>query len=111
LPGVENARVDAKSTQVPGVRLTKVRRGKLRRAKLRHPARRMVQIQIEQFFRDASETLVGRGFSQSRSAKIWFSKNLDIKILKTNALGRPDWDSPNCHRLDHDRAVQEWEQG
>ena len=48
-----------------------------------------------------SEILAWRGFRKGRSAKIWFSKNLDIKILKTNGLGQPDLDAPNGHGLDY----------
>jgi len=37
--------------------------------------------------------------------KILMSKNLQIKIQKTNDLGRFDSDSPHCVGLDHDRAI------
>jgi hypothetical protein len=38
------------------------------------------------FFADPVKTIVQRGFRESGFRKIWFSKNLDIKILRTDDL-------------------------
>jgi hypothetical protein len=57
------------------------------------------------FFFRSDERLAQRGFSQSVSRKIWFSKNLDIKILRTKGLGVGTLGALNRHRLDYDRAI------
>jgi hypothetical protein len=41
-------------------------------------------------FVDPTETLVQHGFHKSGLRKIWLSKNLDIKILRTKGLERND---------------------
>jgi hypothetical protein len=43
-------------------------------------------ISDEIFFVNPAETPVPRGFCKSGLCKILFSKNLDIKILRTNSL-------------------------
>jgi hypothetical protein len=62
-------------------------------------------------FADPAESLVHRGFCKSGLRKIWFSKNLDIKILRTNNLAGRVSRWANRHCLDHDRAIQFWAQG
>jgi len=57
----------------------------------------------QNFFLDTSGILVQRGFRKSVSRKIWFSKNLDIKILKTKELKPGNSVTLNRHGLDHDR--------
>jgi hypothetical protein len=44
--------------------------------------------------------------SENGFCKIWFSKNLNIKILITNHLGGGDSGSPDRHVLDYDRAIR-----
>jgi hypothetical protein len=59
---------------------------------------------IKFIFVDPAETLVQRGFRKSVLRKIRFSKNLDIKILRTNNLEEPVSRWADRHCLDHDRA-------
>jgi hypothetical protein len=54
---------------------------------------------------DISESLAQRGFCKTVSRKIWFSKNLDIKILRTKGLESGTLGALNCHCLDYDRAI------
>jgi hypothetical protein len=68
-------------------------------------AMRISQISDQIFFADTSETLVPRGLCESGLRKIWFSKNLDIKILRTNRLAGQVSRWANSHGLDHDRAI------
>jgi hypothetical protein len=60
---------------------------------------------IKFIFADPAETLVQRGFRKSGLRKIRFSKNLDIKILRTNILAGQVSRWANRHCLDHDRAI------
>jgi hypothetical protein len=64
------------------------------------------QISRSNFFFDIPKNLAQRGFRKSLSRKIWFSKNLDIKILRTKGLGSGTLGSPNRHGLDNHLAVQ-----
>jgi hypothetical protein len=54
---------------------------------------------------DISESLTQRGFRETVLRKIWFSKNLDIKILRTKGLTFSTLGALNCHCLDYDRAI------
>jgi hypothetical protein len=63
------------------------------------------RLQINFFSRDPLEIRAQSGFRESGLCKIWFSKNLDTKILITHDLGARHLASPNCHGLDHCRAV------
>jgi hypothetical protein len=63
------------------------------------------QISRSIFSLDIAESLAGRGFREIVSRKIWFSKNLDIKILRTKGLGLGTLGASNRHCLDHDRAI------
>ena len=53
------------------------------------------------FLRDPLESRAQSWFRQSGLCKIWFSKDLDLKILITNDLRARLLASPNCHGLDH----------
>jgi hypothetical protein len=57
------------------------------------------------FFADPAETLVPRGFRKSGLRKILFSKNLDIKILRTDSLAGDLSRWADRHCLDHDCAI------
>jgi hypothetical protein len=61
--------------------------------------------QIKFIFVDPPETLVRRGFRKSGLRKILFSKNLDIKILRTNRLAGAISHWADRHCLDHDCAI------
>jgi|HubBroStandDraft_6_1064221.scaffolds.fasta_scaffold00051_52 hypothetical protein len=60
---------------------------------------------------DIPESPARRGFRQTVSRKIWFSKNLDIKILRTKGLGPGTPGAPNRHCLDKDYAILIFGQG
>jgi hypothetical protein len=60
---------------------------------------------------DLPESLDQRGFRETVSRKIWFSKNLDIKILGTKGLGLGTLGAPDRHCLVHDRAIWIGRQG
>jgi hypothetical protein len=66
-----------------------------------------LQISDQFFSFDISEILVQRGFRKDVSPKIRFSKNLDIKILRTKDLEPGDSASLDRHGLDHDHAIEE----
>jgi hypothetical protein len=63
------------------------------------------QISRLNFSLDIPESLAQRGFRKTVSRKIWFSKNLDTKILRTKGLGLSTLGARNRHGLDHDRAI------
>ena len=65
----------------------------------------------QNFSFDISESLAQRGFRKSVPRKIWFSKNLDIKILRTKGLGSGTLGSPNRHGLDNHLALEIVRQG
>jgi len=54
---------------------------------------------------DLLESLAQHGFRETVSRKIWFSKNLDTKILGIKGLGLSTLGAPDRHCLDHDRAI------
>jgi hypothetical protein len=60
---------------------------------------------IKNIFADPAEILVQRGFRKSGLRKIFFSKNLDTKILRTKSLAGRVSRWANRHCLDHDRAI------
>jgi hypothetical protein len=63
------------------------------------------------FFADRSpESLAQRGFCKSGIRKIWFSKNLDIKILKLSNLGSGHWGRCHRHVLRHDSTDRKGEE-
>jgi hypothetical protein len=64
----------------------------------------MSRISDQIYFRDPAVTLVQQGFRKSGLRKIRFSKNLDIKILRTNSLAGQVSRWADRHCLDHDRA-------
>jgi hypothetical protein len=66
---------------------------------------------IKFIFVDPAETLVQRGFRKSGLRKIRFSKNLDIKILRTKSLAGQVSRWADRHCLDHDRASSAAAQG
>src|SRR5580704_7904927 len=63
------------------------------------------QISRLNFSFDIPEGLAPRGFRETVSCKIRFSKNLDIKILRTKRLGVGTLGAPDRHCLDYDRAI------
>jgi hypothetical protein len=60
---------------------------------------------------DTVESLAQRGFRQSVFCKILLSKNLDLKILRTNVLAQHDLAAIDRHCLDYDRAIADWAKG
>lgn len=69
------------------------------------------RFRINFFSSDTSESLVQRELRESVFCKILLSKNLDLKILRTNALGRQNLASTHRHYLDYDGAIAEWRKG
>jgi hypothetical protein len=61
--------------------------------------------QINLFLAMPPKVLLRAAFAESGFRKIWFSKNLDTKILTTKNLGRHDGFSLDRHCLDHDYAI------
>jgi hypothetical protein len=61
--------------------------------------------QIKFISLDISGSLAQRGIRENVFRKIWFSKNLDIKIERTNNLWRGESVSLDRHCLGHDYAI------
>ena len=74
-------------------------------------AQQISQISDQNFSADHPETLVPRGFFESGLCKIFLSKDLSIKILRTNRLAVRISRWANRHCLDHDGAIRIVAQG